>query len=214
MTKKNSVSDAEDERPYHHGDLRRALVQAGLEIVTETQDWAFSLRNVARRAGVSHNAPYNHFADKSELLGAVAAAGLETLRESMLAAGAGVEDPAAQLLAGGRAYVRVGVKNPALYRLVFGQALGDAGNRTALTEGASVRTRAVLEGIIERGVRAGSFAITPDNRRGFAIATFTAWSAVHGLTMLIIDRIGDLPAPVDVLIEGVTKTVLDGLRPR
>src|SRR5271169_6696642 len=114
-------------RTYHHGDLRRSLIDSALALVTEEQDWAFSLRNVARRAGVSHNAPYNHFADKSELLGAVAAAGLETLRESMLAAGAGVEDPAAQLLAGGRAYVRVGVKNPALYRLVFGQALGDAG---------------------------------------------------------------------------------------
>jgi AcrR family transcriptional regulator len=85
------ISRAESEtRAYHHGDLRRALVQAALVIVTEEQDWTFSLREVARRAGVSHNAPYNHFADKSDLLAAVAAAGMERLGEGMKAAVAGI----------------------------------------------------------------------------------------------------------------------------
>src|SRR5271170_7712030 len=72
-------------RPYHHGDLRRALIDAAVSLVAEEQDWSFSLREVARRAGVSHNAPYNHFPEKRDLLGAVAAAGFEALRERMRA---------------------------------------------------------------------------------------------------------------------------------
>ena len=72
-----------NERPYHHGDLRRAIVKAALEILQETQSLEFSLRELARRAGVSHNAPYKHFADKRELLAAVSAAGFETLTKHM-----------------------------------------------------------------------------------------------------------------------------------
>src|SRR5208283_1645153 len=64
---------------YHHGDLPRALVQAALELAAEDKDWNFSLREVARRAGVSHNAPYNHFPHKRDLLDAAAAAGHDLL---------------------------------------------------------------------------------------------------------------------------------------
>src|ERR1700758_1340225 len=71
------------ERPYHHGDLRRAIVRAALEILSETQSAEFSLRELARRAGVSHNAPYKHFADKRELLAAVSTAGFGVLDERM-----------------------------------------------------------------------------------------------------------------------------------
>ena len=74
---------AADERPYHHGDLRRAIVKAALEILRETQSLEFSLRELARRAGVSHNAPYKHFADKRELFAAVSAAGFEMLTKRM-----------------------------------------------------------------------------------------------------------------------------------
>ena len=71
------------ERPYHHGDLRRVIVKAALEILRETQSLEFSLRELARRAGVSHNAPYKHFADKRELLAAVSGAGFEMLTKLM-----------------------------------------------------------------------------------------------------------------------------------
>ena len=67
------------DRPYQHGDLPRAIVKAAVEILGETQSLEFSLRELARRAGVSHNAPYKHFADKRELLAAVSAAGFEQL---------------------------------------------------------------------------------------------------------------------------------------
>jgi AcrR family transcriptional regulator len=211
---KNSQIAGSDVRAYHHGDLRRALVQAALILVTEEQDWTFSLREVARRAGVSHNAPYNHFADKSDLLAAVAAAGMERLGERMQAAVAGVEDPAEALLASGLTYVRFGAENPALYRLVFGPTLAASGQRPAVTREAGDRTRSVLEQIIERGARTGAFAVSPDDPRRLAIAALTAWSAVHGLTTLVIDSLASPQIPVEVLAEGVATIVIDGLKPR
>src|ERR1700678_4666625 len=117
---KNRHPDESEARAYHHGDLRRALVQASLAIVGEEQDWTFSLREVARRAGVSHNAPYNHFADKRERLVAVASMGFERLRERMLLAIAGVKNPKTALVRSGVAYVEFGLQNPAHYRLMFG----------------------------------------------------------------------------------------------
>src|SRR4051794_1371250 len=109
-----------DERPYHHGDLRRAIVKAAIEILHETQSLEFSLRELARRAGVSHNAPYKHFADKRELLAAVSAAGFEMLTKRMTREVADLANPRERLFAMLRAYVDHGVENPALYSLMFG----------------------------------------------------------------------------------------------
>ena len=113
-----------NERPYHHGDLRRAIVKAALEILQETQSLEFSLRELARRAGVSHNAPYKHFADKRELLAAVSAAGFETLTKHMEREIAGLDNARERLFAMLRAYIDHGVENPALYSLMFGGYLG------------------------------------------------------------------------------------------
>src|SRR6202166_459936 len=115
-------------RPYHHGDLRRAVVEAALEILRETQSLEFSLRELARRAGVSHNAPYKHFADKRELLAAVSAAGFEALTKRMGRETTGHGSARAQLFAALRAYIRHGVENPALYRLMFGGYLSGSDN--------------------------------------------------------------------------------------
>src|SRR3954453_5205479 len=109
-----------EERPYHHGDLRRAIVTAALEILHETHSLDFSLRELARQAGVSHNAPYKHFADKRELLAAVSAAGFEMLTKRMASEIRGLSDARKQLFALLRAYIDHGVENPALYRLMFG----------------------------------------------------------------------------------------------
>src|SRR6478609_2411093 len=112
------------ERPYHHGDLRRVIVKAALEILRETQSLEFSLRELARRAGVSHNAPYKHFSDKRELLAAVSAAGFEMLTKRMTNEIARHHDSREQLFGMLRAYVEHGVENPALYSLMFGGYLG------------------------------------------------------------------------------------------
>ena len=113
-------------RRYHHGDLRRAVVTAALEILSETQSMDFSLRELARRAGVSHNAPYKHFAEKSELLAAVSAAGFDLLTKRIADQIARVGNPRAQLFTILRTYIRFGVENPALYRLMFGGTDWDA----------------------------------------------------------------------------------------
>jgi AcrR family transcriptional regulator len=112
-----------DPPAYHHGDLRRALIEPALALVTEEQDWTFSLREVARRAGVSHNAPYNHFADKRDLLAAVAVVGFATLGERIQAATSGIANARTALVKSAVVYVTFGVENPAHYRLMFGSAL-------------------------------------------------------------------------------------------
>src|SRR3954447_8522538 len=116
------------ERPYHHGDLRRVIVTAAMEILQETQSLEFSLRELARRAGVSHNAPYKHFADKRELLAAVSAAGFEMLTKRMAGKITGLSNARTQLFAVLRSYIDDGTESPALYRLMFGGYLSGPEN--------------------------------------------------------------------------------------
>jgi AcrR family transcriptional regulator len=201
-------------QPYHHGDLRRALIDTALELVTEEQDWTFSLREVARRAGVSHHAPYNHFADKLDLLAATAAIGFERLRDGMLRATAGIADPEAQLTVIAGTYVRLGLENPALYRLMFGPALSDAGSadRPAVTKMAGARARGVLEDVIRNGARSGVFAVSSNDPEDVALAALSVWSATHGLTMLAIDKVPPPELSVDDMIARLLRMAVAGLR--
>jgi len=202
-------------RPYHHGDLRGALIEAALDLVTEEQDWTFSLREVARRAGVSHNAPYNHFADKQDLLIAVAAAGFEHLRDRMRAAVARVAAPDKALLACGRAYIEHALQNPALYRLMFGPALAKSkGGRPTEARAAGNDAKAVLKEIVVRGARTGAFAVSPDNPRDHAEVVFFTWSLVHGLTMLLLDNFAEADLTIEDLVKDIERSVLKGLLPR
>ena len=201
-------------RPYHHGDLRRVLIETALQLVTEEQDWAFALREVARRAGVSHRAPYNHFPEKLDLLAAVAAVGFEQLRDGLLRATIGIDEPEATLVAICRTYICLGLENPALYRLMFGPALSHAGSadRPAVARLAGAQARGVLEDIILRGARSGAFAVSPDNLQDVALAALSVWSATHGLTMLAIDKIARADLSVDDMIEKLLGMVVAGLR--
>jgi AcrR family transcriptional regulator len=140
------------ERAYHHGDLRRAIVSAALQILSETQTLDFSLRELARRAGVSHNAPYKHFADKRELLAAISTAGFERLAERMRNEVMGQRNARAQFFGLWRAYVHHGVENPALYRLMFGGYLSSADDgRPAIERAAAEQTKALLTELIVKG---------------------------------------------------------------
>jgi AcrR family transcriptional regulator len=206
-------------QPYHHGDLRRVLIDTALQLVTEEQDWTFSLREVARRAGVSHRAPYNHFPEKLDLLAATAAVGFERLRDGMRRAMAGLDESEALLVAICRTYVHLGLKNPALYRLMFGPALSQAGagDRPTIARVAGAGARAVLEEVILHGARSGAFAVSPDDPQDVALTAVAVWSAAHGLTMLAIDKIPPADLGVDDIIERLLRTVVAGLlasRPR
>src|SRR4030095_395019 len=111
MPRRNTRSAAAT--PYHHSDLRRALIDAALAMLTEEGAWNFTLRAVARRAAVSHAAPYNHFPDKTALLAEVAALGFQTLRQQMDTAARKHARSARQALLGiATAYVRFGVEHP------------------------------------------------------------------------------------------------------
>jgi len=168
---------------YHHGDLRRALIDTALAMVTEEGAWNFTLREVARRAGVSHAAPYNHFEEKSALLAEVAALGFESLRRTMETAARRHPRSARQAFAGiADAYVRFGVDHPAHYRLMFGAELAEKARYPAL-QAASDAAFAVLTGVLERGQSSGQV-----RREAVRDQALAAWSLVHGLTTLFIDQ--------------------------
>ncbi|HTK34628.1 MAG TPA: TetR/AcrR family transcriptional regulator [Caulobacteraceae bacterium] len=110
---------AADGRPYHHGDLRRALVDAGRRLLEREGSAALSLRAVAREAGVSAAAPYHHFKDRAALLYAVAHEGNVALNEMVHTAFENSEPGQARIVKVGMAYVGFALANPALYDLMF-----------------------------------------------------------------------------------------------
>jgi AcrR family transcriptional regulator len=201
-----------EERPYHHGDLRRAVVRAALEILSETQSVDFSLRELARRSGVSHNAPYKHFTDKRELLAAVSTAGFELLTRRMSNEIAKHSNVRAQLFAMLRAYIHHGVENPALYRLMFGGYLRSPNDaRPAIERAVAEKTKALLAGTIAKGGLGRAIPNTPRNEQKIAGAILACWSLVHGLTMLLADGLVGPRKKYDKLSDSVVESVLDGL---
>jgi AcrR family transcriptional regulator len=113
------TSAATESRPYHHGDLSRALVDAARRILENEGPAALSLRAVAREAGVSPAAPYHHFKDKSELLEAVAHEGWHALDAVLIEARASAKDASERMTGLGVAYVKFARENPALYRVMY-----------------------------------------------------------------------------------------------
>jgi AcrR family transcriptional regulator len=200
------------ERPYHHGDLRRAIVKAAVEILRETQSLEFSLRELARRAGVSHNAPYKHFADKRELLAAVSAAGFEMLTKRMAHEIAGFRSPREQLFAMLRAYIDHGVENPALYSLMFGGYLGGPDRtRPGIELAEGEKTKALLAGVIVAGGLGRTIPDGPRNERKVAGAILACWSLVHGLTLLLADGLVGPKKKSGALGDKLVQGMLDGL---
>jgi AcrR family transcriptional regulator len=210
---KNGGPSSSRARGYHHGDLRRSLIEAAMTLVTDEQNWNFSLREVARRAGVSHNAPYNHFEDKRDLLAEVAAVGFQMLRERMLASIPGIKDAHKALVKTAIVYVKFGVENPARYRLMFGSVVASSReDRPESMKVAGANNKAVLEEIIQRGAQQGIFVPSPKDKEQLEIAVLSALSAVHGLTMLAIDGLTSTPRLTpDRLAEKVVQTVAYGL---
>jgi len=175
---------------YQHGDLRHALIQAGLKLLGEGGLPALSLRAAAQLAGVSHAAPYRHFKDKEALVAAIAEEGFRLLTRRMndeLAA-CGEADTLERLRAAAVGYVTFAVENPGYFRVTFGGAFGAPGTYPAL-EQAGAEAYGVLRGIVSEGIGSGRLrAGDPDH------LSLAAWSLVHGLGMLIID--GNVPPPL------------------
>jgi AcrR family transcriptional regulator len=172
---------------YHHGDLRRALLDAALQLVEEQGVAALSLRELARRLGVSHAAPGHHFPDRLALLVAMAADGFERLAAAMEAAVAELPPGPARLAAAGEAYLRFALDHPSHLQVMFGPEVGGMNPRAPELREPGERARGVLDGTIE------ALAGLPPRRRGtprdpFVEAhTFAAWSMLHGAARLWID---------------------------
>jgi AcrR family transcriptional regulator len=169
---------------YHHGDLRAALLQSAGELLEEQGLAALSLREAARRAGVSHNAPYRHFPDRNALLAALAAEGFAMLGEAMEGK-AGRER--------GEAYVRFALARPNRFRLMFGGQL-ELGKHPELRAAAG-RT---YQGLVA-SFRSREDIADPE------IAAAAAWSLTHGLAHLLLD--GHFPARGKNLIADVIGAV-------
>jgi AcrR family transcriptional regulator len=163
-------------RPYHHGDLRRALVDAARRLLEAEGPTALSLRAVAREAGVSPAAPYHHFKDKSELLDAVAQEGWEMLQASMNEAKATAQGKE-QLTALGIAYVCFAREHPALYRVMYDAARDKEALPMDMADADPENGNAyclVRNTMIDNGA-------DPAQETHLELATIAAWCGAHGL---------------------------------
>lgn len=178
---------------YHHGDLRRALLDAAMETLTQEGAAGLGLRELARKVGVSPAAPYRHFDSRISLLEALATIGYRRFAETVSAA-AGGGTPAEQLYAMGRAYVGFALDNPNLFRLMFSPELErSARPMLGMAADAAFATLSQVTG------RLGG-----DGR----IAALRAWTQVHGLAVLLLD--GQIRLGPNESAEGLIAAVIAG----
>jgi AcrR family transcriptional regulator len=195
---------------YHHGDLPNALRRAAVEVIEERGAGGFSLREVARRAGVSHTAPAHHFGDMKGLLTSVAEEGFEALRAACVVALDGVDDPVEQLIALGRAYVSLAATNRGHCEVMFRTDIIDTDDPELVDCG--LEAYGILEATVRRLIEHEQLRVGVDE------ATWLCWSAMQGLVQLQpkIGAIGQLKGvtvpPVDDLIARFTEMMVDGIR--
>ena len=189
-------------RPYHHGNLRPALLEAAERALARGGE--ISLRELAREVGVSHAAPRRHFAGKQALLDALAVDGFERLGEEMRAAIAGSgPDFRARLIAHGRTYVRFATEHAALLELMYAGK-----HRSGVLHETADRAFAAPLALIEEAQAAGEI-VGGDVMRVAAVP----WACFHGLaSMANGGLLGDLPA--EALVDVAVERLVDGLRPR
>ena len=170
---------------YHHGNLRAELINAGLAIVAEEGVDTVSLRAVARRANVSHSAPYHHFSNKAELLAALAAAGFERMVAEIHAEMERIApaSPIDQLRALGRTYMNFAAANPSVFRMMFRPELTQPSQHPVL-QGAEARAFSTLMEIIVACQQQQQLPAADP----FALAV-CAWSSVHGLSTLRVEQV-------------------------
>jgi AcrR family transcriptional regulator len=171
-------------QPYHRDNLKQSLLDAAVGLIGEVGPQAFTLREVARRAGVSHNAPYRHFHDKDDLLAAVAAQGFDRLTEAMQKAMAEGRNAAERLSLAGRGYVQFALQWPQ-HILVMFESPKPAEPRPAHAESAQRAFQTLLDAITAAQAEG---ALPKGDPQRFAVL---AWSGVHGLAKLAIG--GQLP---------------------
>lgn len=197
---------------YHHGDLPNALRRAAVEVIDERGLGNFSLREVARRAGVSHTAPAHHFGDMRGLLTSLAQEGFRTLRDSMLAAAEPYDVPADRLTAIGVAYVELATTHHAHCEVMFRDDLVHGDDPDLSLCGIEAYT--VLEDTVRGIIEGEGLDVELDD------ATWLCWTTMQGLVQLapniakIVALRGEEPPPTSDLVRRFTAVILAGLRNR
>ncbi|HEX6536766.1 MAG TPA: TetR/AcrR family transcriptional regulator [Gemmatimonadaceae bacterium] len=193
-------------RPYHHGNLRRALLDEALATIREEGVDGVTLREIGARLGVSRTALYRHFADKRALLMAVATEGFRTLREQLVAAWeeGGRGDAAFEAM--GVAYVRFAVANPSHYRVMFGGFVDPVARDPELAAEAGGAFQALVDALAT--LRHAGIVRDDDT---VLMARFV-WAVVHGVAMLAIDGQLREPGAVDELLRYAIERLRAGIR--
>lgn len=187
------------ERPYHHGDLRAALLEAAEAELAEKGVEGFTLRGCARRAGVSHAAPAHHFADVTAMLTAVATVAFDRLTDSMREVSPGLEPGSlAYLEAIGRGYVLFALRNPEHFKLMFRRERLNAGDP------ALERAGSAAFGILVNAVGAFRGVPHPMEEPAATRDVLAAWSLVHGFAGLVlagqVKHAGSIEETIDALV--------------
>lgn len=168
---------------YHHGDLKNALIKAGADILASEGARALSLRKVAARAGVSHSAPYAHFADKETLIAAITTEGFQQLHDRLrLTMEAQRDAPPELLIEVAYAYVRFAQEMPAFYKLMFSGILE---HEQAFPDFVRI-SKASFQLLVDLVTRCQAAGVLPEGPADTLAVSI--WSLVHGFTSLLLER--------------------------
>jgi len=177
---------------YHHGDLKNALIKAGVEILAKEGVGGLSLRKVAQKAGVSHSAPYSHFPDKQSLIAAISTEGFNQLYVELQAiTEKHKSNPKRQLMEGARAYVQFAMNNTDTFKIMFSGVLEKEKEYPSFVD-ASRKTFELVVGIVRVCQEAGVLRSTQPE-----LLAVSVWGQVHGI--------------ISLALEGqISRTVLEG----
>lgn len=184
-------------QPYHHGNLKQALLDKALDHLRLHGPDKISLRALARDVGVSQTAPYRHFEDKTALLAALATEGFRRLYTVSHLATLDEGSAADALQKSGKAYIHFALDNPELYRLMFGPMLSPDDDFAELEE-AGGNAFNVIVSLVQRGIETREFV----DKDPLLVANST-WAMVHGISSLMLDR------RFDCVEGGISESVLD-----
>ena len=167
---------------YHHGDLKNALIQAGVEILAREGVSGLSLRKVAKQAGVSHAAPYSHFADKQALIAAISTEGFKQLFSQIQSVFAAYkDDPQSLLIETGWTYLQFALNEPDRFKLMFSSVLEKEKDYPDFVEISQNNFRQLVE-IVERCQQAH---VLKDGEPD--LIALSVWGTVHGFISLLLE---------------------------
>ncbi len=167
---------------YHHGDLKNALIKAGVEILAKEGFEGLSLRKVAQHAGVSHNAPYSHFPDKQSLIAAISTEGFKQLYDELgIAIAQHSDNPKRQLQEGALAYVQFAMDHADTFKIMFSGVLEKEKEYPAFVDISQKTFQRVVD-VVRTCQDAGVLQVMPAE-----IVAVTIWGQIHGIISLMLE---------------------------